>query len=187
MAKYGASDPYFAIIKTEPENGLPTYEGGVKLARLISSSDNPTYSKAELYADNRLAEEVEEFVSASIEVSLDDVELKNKALIYGATLSEQQELEYKGSDTAPYGGYAFYAAKMKSGVKKYVGVFYPKVKASMGGVTHNTKGESITFAPDSVTFSASETEAYTWKIEKEFTAEEEAKTWIKSKLGISAV
>ena len=90
MAKYGASDPYFAIIKTEPENGLPTYESGVKLARLISSSDNPTYSKAELYADNRLAEEVEEFVSASIEVSLDDVELANKALIYGATLSEGQ-------------------------------------------------------------------------------------------------
>ena len=63
MAKYGASDPYFALIKTEPENGLPTYEGGVKLARLISSADNPTYSKAELYADNRLAEEVEEFVT----------------------------------------------------------------------------------------------------------------------------
>jgi hypothetical protein len=56
----------------------------------------------------------------------------------------------------------------------------------MGGVSHNTKGESITFAPDSVTFSASETEAYTWKIEKEFATEEEAKTWIKSKLGITA-
>lgn len=186
MAKYGASDPYFALIETEPENGLPTYKSGVKLARLISSADNPTYSRAELYADNRLAEEVEEFVSASIEVSLDDVELENKALIYGATLSDEQELEYKGSDTAPYGGYAFYASKQKNGVKKYVGVFYPKVKATMGGVTYNTKGETITFATDSVTFSASETEAYTWKIEKEFATEEEAKTWVKTKLGVTA-
>ena len=185
MAKYGASNPYFALIDTEPSGGMPTYKQGAKLAKLISSADNPTFTKGTLYADNSKAEEVEEFVSADIDVSLDDVSLETKALIFGAAMTEDEELEYKGNDTAPYGGYGFCSSKIKNNVRKYLGTIYPKVKATLGGVSHNTKGESITFAPDSVRFSASESESYTWKIEKEFPTEDAAKEWIKTKLNIT--
>ncbi len=185
MANYGASNPYFALIDTEPEMGLPTYKQGVKIAKLISSSDNPTFSSASLYADDGKAEEVEEFVSATVDVSLDDVNLENKALVFGATIAGDNELEHKSTDVAPYGGYAFYVRKMKNNKTRFLGIFYPKVKATQGGVTYNTKGESITFAPDAVTFSASETASYTWKVEAEFETEAEALAWIKEKLNIT--
>lgn len=187
MANYGASNPYFALIDTEPETGLPTYKQGVKIAKLISSADNPTFTTGVLYADDGKAEEVEEFVSASIDVSLDDVSLENKALVFGATIANEKELEHKSTDIAPYGGYAFYVRKMKNNKTRFLGIFYPKVKATQGGVTYNTKGESITFAPDAVTFSASETASYTWKIEAEFETEALALAWVKEKLNISAV
>lgn len=185
MANYGASNPYFALIDTEPETGLLTYKSGVKIAKLISSADNPTFTTGVLYADDGKAEEVEEFVSATINVSLDDVSLENKAAMFGATIVDEDELQYKGNDVAPYGGYAFYARKMKNNKTSFLGVFYPKVKATLSGVTHNTKGESITFAPDAITFSASETASYTWKVEKEFETEAEALSWVKNKLNIS--
>lgn len=187
MALYGASSPYFAKIKTEPEEALPTYESGVKIAKLISSADNPTYATGTLYADDGKAEEAQEFVSADIEVSLDDVELAIKALIFGATASSDSngELTYKGTDNAPYGGYAFYARKMVNNAIKYLGVYYPKVKASMGGVTYTTKGENITFSPTAVTFKANQAKGYEWKIESEFDTEAAAIAWIKTKLNIS--
>lgn len=185
MANYGASNPYFALIDTEPETGLPTYKTGVKIAMLISSGDSPTYTKASLYADDGKAEEVEEFVEATVDVSLDDVSIENKALMFGTEMSEDGELTFKGDDTAPYGGYGFYVRKMKNNVKKFLGILYPKVKASLGSVTYNTKGESITFAPTSVTFSASETASYAWKVEKEFDTEAEALAWVKEKLNIT--
>lgn len=185
MALYGASNPYFAPIDTEPENGLPTYKSGVKIAKLISSADNPTYTRATLYADDGKAEEVEEFVSADIEVSLDDVSITNKALIFGAEINEKDELVHKGDDTAPYGGYGFYARKMIGNKKRFEGVFYPKVKAVLGSVNYTTKGESITFAPTSVRFSAAEANGYEWKIEKELETEAEALAWVKEKLNIT--
>lgn len=186
MANYGASEPYFALIDTENTSGLPTYKEGVKLANLISCSDNPTFTKATLYADNAKAEEVEEFISADIDVSLDDVSIETKSLIFGAAVNEDQELEYKGNDTSPYGGYGFFACKLRNNVRRYLCILYPKVKATLGGVSHSTKGETITFAPDSVRFSAAETEAHTWKVEKEFPTEAEARAWIKEKLNITA-
>jgi phi13 family phage major tail protein len=185
MANYGASNPYFALIDTEPENGLPTYKQGVKLAKLISSSDNPTFTTGVLYADDGKAEEVEEFVSATINVSLDDVSIENKARVFGAKVANDNELEYKSTDVAPYGGYAHYVRKMKGNKTRFLGIFYPKVKATQGGVTYNTKGESITFAPDAVTFSASETASYTWKVEVELETEAEALAWVKNKLNIT--
>lgn len=185
MAKYGASNPYFALIDTEPETGLPTYKSGVKIAKLISSADNPTFTTGTLYADDGKAEEVTEFVSATVDVSLDDVSIENKSLMFGASIVDETELEYRGTDVAPYGGYAFYARKMKNNKTSFLGVYYPKVKATLGGVTHNTKGESITFAPDAVSFSVAETPSYAWKREAEFETEAEALAWVKEKLNIT--
>ena len=130
MANYGASNPYFALIDSEPETCLPTYKSGVKIAKLISSADNPTFTTAAPYADDAKAEEATYFITVTVDVLLDAVSLENKALIFVAIIVDETELEYKGTDVAPYGGYAFYARQLKNNQTRLLGMFHPKVKGT---------------------------------------------------------
>ena len=57
MASFGAKNPYFAPIESEPEGTLPVYKGEpVKIGRLVKADLALTMASGKLYADDELAE-----------------------------------------------------------------------------------------------------------------------------------
>ena len=91
MASFGAKNPYFAPIESEPEGALPVYKGEpVKIGRLVKADLTLTMASGKLYADDELAESAEEFVSGSIAMETDDILDAVASVIYGARRTPPQ-------------------------------------------------------------------------------------------------
>jgi len=182
MAKYGAKRPIFAPILTEPDDALPTYGAYAIIGRLIKADVTPTFASGKLYADDALAESVDEFVQAACAMETDDMTDVIAQKIYGAEV-ENGEVQYKTGDTPPRGGLAFYVTLMRKGVKSYKGYYYPAVKATLGNENAQTKGDNITFGTSSTNFTIFACNTTDWRITKEFATEQAAVAWCNTKLG----
>lgn len=186
MASFGAKNPRFAPIATEPAGALPTYEEVVSVGRLIKADRSIQYASGKLYANDELAESVDEFVSGSVAMETDDLEDEVAVAIYGAEVVSK-EVHYKAGQTAPLGGLTYYKVLMRNGVKFFKGYFYPRVKAVMGNDTAQSKSDSITFGTESTTFTVFRCKTDDWCITEVFPASEENAVieWCDSKLGVS--
>lgn len=192
MATYGAKKLQFAPFKAdtaEPTAALPLYGTPVNLGELSKVADAPTYNKAAIYGDNKKVDEVNEFKEASVDAEVCELSNENAAVIFGSTIltGENEDLEYGGSDVAPFGGIAFYVNKKINGVPKFQGIYYPKVMAEVQGEEFTTKGENITLTGGKIKFSAFEPNYGKWKIKsKLFDTETEAETWVDEKVKAAA-
>lgn len=185
MASFGAKYPKFAKIKTEPENALPKYESPVTIGRLVKADLTVNLASGKLFADDELAESVDEFSSGSIAMETDDMVDDVAAEVYGATVTDK-EVHYKAGDSAPLGGLAYYKVLMRKGVKLFKGYFYPRVKAALGNDSANTKTDSITFGTAATTFTVFRCNSDAWRITEEFDTEAAAKAWVDEKLAADA-
>lgn len=183
MAFYGAKKIRFAPITADTdESKYPTYDKAASLGALVAVTDAISYAEANNYGDNELQETASEFQSLTVDVEVTELPSEQAAVVYGATLTEDGDLEYGGEDDAPWGGLAFYTNKQvkKDGVQKkfYQGVFYPKVKGSRQGATYNTKGQSITFANGKAHFVGTTCAKGKHQVfSKNFETEAEAEAW----------
>ena len=183
MASFGAKNPYFNTIKDEPEGALPTYDtaGPVKIGRLVKADLTVSLASGKLYADDELAESVDEFSSGSVAMETDDMVDDVAGKVYGCEVAGK-EVHYKAGDSAPLGGLAYYKVLMRKSVKLFKGYFYPRVKAILGNDSAATKADSITFGTNSTTFTVFRCNSDDWRITEEFDTEAEAIAWVKEKL-----
>lgn len=187
MASFGAKNPYFNTIATEPESALPTYAatGPVKIGRLVKADLTVNLASGKLYADDELAESVDEFSSGSLAMETDDMEDSVASKVYGCTVNEK-EVHYKAGDSAPMGGLTYYKVLMRRGVKVFKGFFYPRVKAILGNDNAATKADSITFGTNSTSFTVFRCNSDDWRITEEFETEAAALAWVKEQLTTAA-
>ena len=186
MASFGAKNPYFAPIESEPEGTLPVYKGEpVKIGRLVKADLTLTMASGKLYADDELAESAEEFVSGSIAMETDDILDTVASVIYGAAVKEKTVV-YNTSDNPPPGGLAYYKKLMRHGKLVFKGLFFPRVKAALGNDAAQTKADSITFGTSATTFTVSNANNGDWRHTEEFETEDAALAWVKSMLGFKA-
>ena len=183
MAKYGAKYIKWAPTATTPDDALPTYGTAESLSKLVKVTETPNFSEGKQFGDNELCEYAKEFVDADLAIEVTDQTPAGAAALYGAAVdsgtSGTGNVTYKSTDTQPYGGLAFYACKMVNGVKKYVGHFFPLVKASLSEEDFETKGDSITFVNSKINFKALACNSGAWHITSaELTTEAAAKTWV---------
>ena len=183
MASFGAKYPYFNPVKEEPEGKLPTYKNQEpsRIGRLVKADLTVNLASGKLFADDGLAESVDEFSSGSIAMETDDMEDPVAAEVYGCKV-EDKEVHYNVADDPPAGGLAYFKKLMRRKKFLYKGYFYPLVKAALGNDTAQTKTDSITFGTNSTTFTVFACETGDWRFTEEFPTEAEAIAWIKEKL-----
>lgn len=182
MASFGAKYPYFSRIKEEPELSLPVYEDTpLRIGRLVKADLSVTMASGKLYADDVLAESVEEFVNGSLSMETDDMTDEVASVVYGAEVKDK-EVHYTSSDSAPVGGLAHYKVLKRRGKLVFKGYFYPRVVATLGNDTAQTKADSLTFGTTNTTFTVFPCESGDWRITKEFEKESEARAWVIEKL-----
>lgn len=183
MAQFGAKRPIFNPIDTQPESALPTYKEAAPLVigKLVKADLSVTLASGKLFADDGLAESVDEFASGAVAMETDDMVDEVASKLYGATVVEK-EVHYKAGDTAPEGGLAYYKVLMRNGKKIFKGYFYPRVKAVLGNDTAQTKGDSITFGTSATSFNVFRCNSDDWRITEEFETEAECVAWCNKKL-----
>lgn len=183
MASFGAKYPCFNPTASEPEGKLPVYKNPepVRIGRLVKADLTVNLASGKLFADDGLAESVDEFSSGSIAMETDDMEDSVAAVVYGCNV-EGKTVHYNVGDDPPAGGLAYFKKLMRRKKVLYKGYFYPLVKAAIGNDTAQTKTDSITFGTNNTTFTVFACETGDWRLTEEFSTEAEAVAWIKEKL-----
>jgi hypothetical protein len=194
MAKYGAKylrwAPFASVSPDESASALPKYGTPIDLGALVKVTDSPSFNEAKQYGDNTLKEYVSEFKECPVDVELTELAQSVASAVLGAALlttGDDTDIKFAADDTAPYGGLAFYVTKMVGNVKKYTGVYYTKVKATMQGEEYTTKGDTITLTGGKLHFVASAPAIGQWKLMSSDLADEAAaKTWVDGKIKATA-
>lgn len=182
MASFGACYPFFNKIKSEPAGALPVYDGDpVRIGRLVKADLTVNLASGKLFADDGLAETVDEFSGGSIAMETDDMTDEVASVVYGAEVSDK-EVHYNVGDDPPVGGLAYLKKLMRRGKVLYKGYYYPRVKAALGSDTAQTKSDSITFGTAATTFTVFACESGDWRLTEEFPTETEAVAWVQGKL-----
>lgn len=183
MAGFGAKYIKFNKIKEQPENALPVYEDQdpVRLGSLVKADLSVNMASGEIYGDDELEENVEEFSSGDLAVETVDMLDTVASEIYGCE-AEGKEVTYKYGDAPPEGGLAYYKVLLRKGVKSFKGYFYPRVKAAIGNDSAQTRSGSITFSTTATKFKVFTCKSGAWRKTLEFDTEAEARAWVDAKL-----
>lgn len=186
MAAFGAKYMKWAVITKEEDGKLPTYGEAKTLGALVKADLTVNFASGELYADDKLQEKLDEFVSGSLAAEVDELDDEIAGAIYGATVNEEGEKIDNTADNVPYGGLAYYKTLMKNGKKFYRAYFYPKTKAALGNDNAATKANGITFATAPVSFTVYEPNTGDWRYTFRADEEKDVVDWIDKKLSGTA-
>lgn len=164
---------------------------GTHLAGLVEANLTITNATGELYADNILWLSDSEFASGELAADIADLTLEQEALLFGATYtSGSKTLEAKAADTPAAGILGFVRSIVRrnaSGVgeKKYQSVVFPNVKPARGSENASTKGSSIEYQTNPVTFTIMADANNKWKIVKEHDSEIAAIGEVNTQCGVT--
>lgn len=186
MAKIGLKKLIWAAHASEPANAAPTYETPVVLGKMVSSNLTFTKASGEFYADDEVAERVDDIVSGEFTAETDHISLANQKKLYGATAGTGDEVIDTNLDNAPYGGVGGYQVLLNGGSKIYRAYFLPKVKASVPDEAGNTKTNSPSFGTQPVNMTVLFANDGRIRYRKDFTTESDALSYVYGKFGASA-
>ena len=119
MAGFGANYPCFQ----------PTGKAGVVIGGLVSANLTANLASGELYADDRLAEQISEVISGTIAMETDDMTDEVASIVYGATVTDGQVI-YNKDDVPPMGKLAYYKALRTKGINSYRCYYYPQARGN---------------------------------------------------------
>ena len=189
MAKIGLKKLVWAPFTNEPANAAPVYDTPTVLGKMVSSNLTFTKASGEFYADDEVAERVDDIVSGEFTAEVDHISLADQKKLYGAAAGTSDEVVDTNSDNPPYGGVGGYQVLLKGGEKIYRAYFLPKVKAAVPDDSGNTKTNSPSFGTQPVNMAVMFANDGKIRYRKDFTgsgAESSALSWVYGKFGASA-
>ena len=184
MAKKGIRYAVFATRTETESNGsvTVTYSGGKNISPVVTFNGSINSSSAKDYGDD-IVQEVDNSVTGgtlSVELNNDEDDIYTMLLGHSKDASTS-EISFAETDVAPFIGVG---AIGKSG-NNWVGKWYPKVQFKEPNDDNQTKQETVTFGHITVEGEILIPQDGKWKIRKEFSSFDSAKTWLNTKAGIS--
>lgn len=175
MAKYGAFYSRWAPFATEQADSdktkLPKYGAVVVMGELNKVNETLNFREGSLYGDDQIALYEKNFKDGNLDVESVFLDLKDAAAMLGASCDDANGLAHGVNDMAPYGGYGNLTRHIKAGKTYFQSIFYPKVKASVGSESYETRGENITFTTDKMSFHVESPACEKFKVIKDFDTE----------------
>jgi phi13 family phage major tail protein len=181
MALIGLNNFWYSKL-TEAQDGTPTYDGAKSFGKAVSCSVSIEHNSASLYADDQLAEQDNSFQSGTVTLGVDDDREATFAEVLGHNITEQGEVTYNSTDTAPWVALARIVVKMVNNVRLYKAVIIYKVKFADPSEEENTQGESLEFATPSIEGTIATLANGNWKTAQTFSTKAEALAFIQEKL-----
>ncbi len=152
MARIGLSKPYFA--KYAATGSTVTYSAGALLGKAVELSIELEGSdENNLYADNGIAESVNEFTGGTVTVTTDELDPATMLAVLGVTeetittegITSTTPKWYNWDDDqdTPHLGFGAIYKVMHNRVAKYQAIVLPKIKFNNPNDTFTTQGETI--------------------------------------------
>lgn len=187
MAKIGAKYIQAAKILDEPTDALPNYSQPFRFGGLSSAEMSITTASGAQYGDDVKEEEVNVFISGSLNTETTDMDHEAASNIYGAEFDKQSgEIMDDINDEPPFLGITYLKSGIRKGKNYFEGYYYPKAKvAGFGTDRAQTKTESINFQNASIPFTIFAPVTGKWRYRKAFETEAEARKWCDEKLGVT--
>ncbi len=191
MAKIGLLKPKYSKITVgtdESGNDTETYGPVKPFAKAISATTSVNTAKTKLYADDGVAEMVNEFMSGQITFNSDDMEDDVEADIAGATVdTETGAIRNKDTDEPVYIRFGFLVRRMKGNKSQYRAVIFAKVMFDVPADDYETKGESIVFKSTTVSGEIMRNKDHDWRIKSKWMdSEADAETFLTQNLAPGA-
>lgn len=188
MAKMGAFYIRFAPFVTtnpEPDNSLPSYDTPVIIGALQKLGYTINKTEVSQHGDDVLQEYIGAIKDLDINVEISQILLSTLKVLHGATGTT--DISFATTDNQPWGGLAFCVHYLISGVHKYQGVYFPKVKCVPVGDDFETKGENVQLAGGKLQFKGAEAKNHVYlQMSELLSGEAAAKTWCNGKLGVQS-
>lgn len=154
MAYIGFQKPKYCVITVstdESGNDTETYGQVKTFAKGISLNTSLNTAKQKLYADDGVAEQINEFVSGSMTLVVDELDNSVDADISGATKEETGGITNSDTDTAAYLRFGFIVRRFKGNKTSYRAQIYSKIMFDLPADEYETKGETIVFKSTTLT------------------------------------
>ena len=186
MAFYGANTPVIAKYDVDAD----TFSEGMVLAKLISTTVNPTYKEGSLAADDDSQSEYEkQFSYAAVDAETDTLPIEAGKVMFGYQVAtgsgeDKDEITFGGDDQANYIGYGFVVRQKIHGKYSFVAIWLKKVLFTLSEESYTTAGDNIQFTGSKISGRATVTNKNKWKNQKTFGTQEEAIAYLKKKAGI---
>lgn len=145
----GLSHLHYAIMKSDPAGGKPTYESPVHIPGAIEVNINANTSSETLFADDGPMETATALGEIEVEINIADLPLDVQAKLLGHTI-ENGVMVRKSSDTPPFIALGFKSLKSNG---KYRYVWLTKGKFNIPELNHKTKEDGIEFQTPTITAS----------------------------------
>lgn len=182
MATYGARKSRWAPwAKESPDTDatkLPKYGTAKKLGELNKVTDSPNFSEGSLPGDDQIALYEKKFKDGTVDVEQVSIPIEDAAEMLGASVDDAHGIAHGDDDEAPYIGYGYLTHHVSTKESFFRVIFYPKLKATLSGEEHETRGDSINFKTDKMSFHWESPACRKFKIKKDFATEEEADTYL---------
>ncbi len=146
-------------------------------------------NEGNLYADNRIVENLKEFKSGKLSLNGDHLSYEVQSMILGHKLSDitagsGKKLTARGDDSGKYVGVGFYSTTLKNNARNYRAIWLHKVKFGVPNESLETKGDSITFQTPTIEGTVLTDIQGVWKDEAIFPTEQAARSWLNEQAGI---
>lgn len=181
MALIGLNNFWYSKL-TEAQDGTPTYDGAKSLGKAVSCSVSITNNSAMLYADDALAESDTSFQSGTVTLGTDDDREATFAELLGHSITEDGEVTYNATDSAPWVAVARILVKMVNNVRLYKAMVLYKVKFAEPNEDEKSQGETLEFSTPSIEGKIATLASGDWKTAQTFTTKAEALAFIQEKL-----
>jgi phi13 family phage major tail protein len=181
MALIGLNNFWYSHL-TEAQDGTPTYDGAKSIGKAVSCSVSISNNSASLYADDALAESDTSFQSGTVTLGVDDNREETFADLLGHDITEEGEVTYKSTDSAPWVAVARVLVKMVNNVRLYKAMILYKVKFAEPSEDETTQGETLEFSTPSIEGTIATLANGDWKTAQTFATKAEAVAFIQEKL-----
>lgn len=186
MKKIGLKYPVYALYADT--TGSPVYTAGAVIAKAISAKITINKNNVKLYADDDIDEVDQSFIDGTETLGLNELTLETQGILLGHEVDELTgELVANTNDVSPYVGHGFYGRIKRNGLNKWRAIWFHKMQFSEPNDETQTQGESIVFQTPTIEGIIMKDINGDWKSENVFDTEEEAKTWLNTKAGITVI
>ena len=189
MARIGLKGMTYATISSGGEGSAVVYTGGATKGDMMMRADvTLNHEDVKMFADNHAVERANGVIGGTIALELAKLPNDVKEALLGYTANGN--VLTVTEDPAPYVGFGYLTCEIESGVKSYVGYWFPKCQFGLDNDSASSKGENTEFQSNSLTGEILGVVTTTGgKAEFYYTDKENAEatvvSWLKSKAGIS--
>ena len=184
---FGVRSLFIAKVANDDGSAPISYGDQIEVGSLNKVNFSRQSANAKAFGDDKKVADITVTTGGTLEITFWGLSQKSNADLYGHTFSEETGLVEKMSDVAPYVGVGYVRTfEDSAGNLTYDAYVIHKAQAVQGDEEANTASEDIDLSSETVTFNAVEPQKGEFRSVKSFTTEQEATSFIKNKLSLSA-